>query len=340
MTVELESLGQLAAPPAKWMQLWNQPVFTDRTTMVVEAGTVVASDQPGVTLSVNDLLPGLRGYKQFLEELAKINTVGKLRNLRLSPTAIKDALDDRQRVERARGLVDLVGQLQPLASYLAEAMANFRQDEPWYERAQSLRTDLLDDIRRFGRGENARDASGLRRELEALKKDYISAYADHHRRRVLDVKGDERRSRLYADQRLAALKELVGVDLLRASGGAELSLWNASIAGLKTCREFHEGILADSPTCKCGFRPANGADIQQAEQVLERLDASLDDLLARWRQALRDALSSTAAGTSLEAMTEAERKPVQAFFPRKMRRRISPKALCSRLPRRCAVSNL
>lgn len=317
VTAELESLVSLQHRLQNGLQLWNQPVFTDRTTMVVEAGTVVASDQPGVTLSVTDLLPGLRGYKQFLEELAKINTVGKLRNLRLSPTAIKDALDDRQRVERARGLVDLVGQLQPLASYLAEAMANFRQEEPWYERAQNLRTDLLDDIRHFGRGENARSASELRRELEALKKEYISAYADHHRRRVLDVKGDERRSRLYADPRLAALKELVSVDLLSSSGGAELSLWNTSIAGLQTCREFHEGILSDSPTCKCGFRPANGADIQQAEQVLERLETSLDDLLARWRQALRDALSSEAAGTSLEAMTEAERKPVQAFLSQK-----------------------
>jgi hypothetical protein len=43
----------------------------------------------------------------------------------------------------------------------------------------------------------------------------------------------------------------------------------------------------------------------------------LDDLLTRWRQALRDALSSQAAQTSLAAMTAAERKPVETFLTQK-----------------------
>jgi hypothetical protein len=299
------------------LQLWNQPVFTDRPTMVVESGTVVASDLPGVVLSVNDLMPGLKGYKQFLEELAKVNTVGKLRNLRLTPTQIKDALADRQRVEQARTLLELVSQLQPLASYLAEAMANFRKEEAWYPRAEAVRVALLDEVRRFGHGRNTLSAAELRRELEALKKEYITAYAEHHHRRVLDIQGDQRRTKLYADARLAALKELSGVDLLRASGASELAVWQQTIAGLQTCPDFHEGVLAESPTCRCGFRPANSTDVQQAGQVLERLDSTLDDLLTRWRQALRDALSSQAAQASLAAMTAAERKPVEAFLAQK-----------------------
>jgi hypothetical protein len=299
------------------LQLWNQPVFTDRTTMVVEAGTVVASDMPEVVLSINDLLPGLRGYKQFLEDMAKINTVGKLRNLRMTPSEIKDAFTDQERVEQARQLLELVGQLQPITSYLAEGMANFQREEPWYQRAEALRVRLLDEVRRFGRGENAKSAADLRHDLETLKKEYITAYADHHHRRVLDIQGDERRKRLYDDPRLAALKELSGVDLLRASGGTELTVWQQTISGIQTCRDFHEGILAESPTCRCGFRPANSADIQQANQVLERLDSTLDDLVTRWRQALRDALSSKAAQASLEAMTAVERKPVETFLSQK-----------------------
>ena len=40
------------------------------------------SNAPDSALSITELLPGLRGYKQFLEELNKYTTVGKLRNLR------------------------------------------------------------------------------------------------------------------------------------------------------------------------------------------------------------------------------------------------------------------
>lgn len=317
VTAELSGLVDFQHRLQNGLQLWNQPVFTDRPTMVVEAGTVVASDMPGVVLSINDLLPGLRGYKQFLEELAKVNTVGKLRNLRLTPTEIQDALADRQRVEKARQLLDLISQLQPMASYLAEAMANFQREEPWYQHAEAMRVELLDEVRRFGRGENARSAADLRRELEGLKQEYITAYAEHHHRRVLDIQGDERRKQLYNDPRLAALKELSGVDLLRASGGTELTVWQQTISGLQTCRDFHEGMLAESPTCRCGFRPATSADIQQASQVLVRLDTTLDDLLTRWRQALRDALSSKAAQASLDAMTSAEHKPAEAFLSQK-----------------------
>jgi len=124
VTSELSGLVDFQHHLQNGLQLWNQPVFTDRSTMVVEAGTVVASDMPGVVLSINDLLPGLRGYNKFLAELAKVNTVGRRRKLRMTPTEIQDALADRQRVEKARQLLELVGQLQPMASYLAEAMAN------------------------------------------------------------------------------------------------------------------------------------------------------------------------------------------------------------------------
>jgi fermentation-respiration switch protein FrsA (DUF1100 family) len=52
----------------------------------------------------------------------------------------------------------------------------------------------------------------------------------------------------------------------------------------------------------------------QAAQELDRLDARLDDLLTRWRQALRANLSSDTARRSLAAMSPAERQPIEAFL--------------------------
>jgi hypothetical protein len=97
---------------------------------VVEEGTVVGSDAPDFSLSVMDLLPGLRGYKQFLEELNKYTTVGKLRNLRYTPVQIQEYLEFREVVQRARQLLDAINQLQPFTTYLVEAQANFRKTTP------------------------------------------------------------------------------------------------------------------------------------------------------------------------------------------------------------------
>ena len=101
VNAELERVATLESRITSGLQLWNASIFTDRYTLIDEAGTVVASDLPTVTLSSADILPGLRGYKNLLNELAKFNTEGKLHNLRLGAPEIEEALDDRQKVQAA-----------------------------------------------------------------------------------------------------------------------------------------------------------------------------------------------------------------------------------------------
>ena len=318
---ELERTATLQGRLQQGVRLWNAPLFTDRFTVEVEAGTVIATDLPEVTLAVTELLPSLRGYKQFLETLSRFNTVGKLRNLRLTISEVTDALADQTVVNRAEQLSALVDRIQPLTTYLAEAQANLPVSHPWSERAAAARQSLLDDVRRLGRGEKARTGpalapcnnyyTGLARELETLKSDYITAYAKLHRQLVLGPQADDRRQRLYNDPRLAALNELSTIDLL---SGPELELWKQALSALPTCREFHEGIIADTPTCpSCHLRPAQH-HYAQADQTLDQLDQQLDGLLARWRQALRANLTSEPAQRSRKAMTPAERKPLEQFL--------------------------
>jgi len=309
---ELERTATIQGRLQQGLQLWNTSLFTDRFTIEVQAGLVVSSDLPAVTLSVTDLLPSLRGYKQLLEELARFNTVGKLRNLRLTVEQITDALDDRKVVKRAEQLLDLVGQIQPVTAYLAEAQANLPDDHPWSQRATDTRRTVLDEVRRMGRGEEARGGLALTRELEALKADYVAAYGELHRQLVLGPQADDRRQRLYNDSRLAALNTLSAIDLLNR---AELEGWKEALLRLPTCREFHEGVIADTPTCpSCHLRPAQHRHIGRADQMLDQLDNRLSDLLTRWRQALQANLTSETAQRSLEAMTPAERRPIEQFL--------------------------
>jgi hypothetical protein len=230
---------------------------------------------------------------------------------------VQEALDQQAVVTRVEQLLALVNRVQPLTAYLAEAQANLPDDHPWSERAAAMRRSLIDDVRRFGGGGDDDNELGpmhfnaLSRELERLKADYVAAYAEQHRRLVLGPQADDRRQRLYADARLAALNALAAIDLL---SGSELDSWEQRMTGLPICREFHESALDDTPTCPfCHLRPAQRRDVR-ADQALDQLERQLDDMLTRWRQALRDALTSETAQRSLEAMTPHERAPIEQFL--------------------------
>jgi len=310
---ELEQVVLLQSRLEQGARLWNIPVFTDHLKFVVEGGVVVGSDAPDFALSVNELLPGLRGYKQLLEELNKYTTVGKLRNLRYTPGDIQEYLEYRAVVQRARQLLDAVNLLQPNTTYLAEAQANLAEDHPWSLRARQVQKQTLDSIRRFGKDGQGFDPQAVLRELAGLKQEYISAYSELHRKVVLTASGDDVRQRLYRDARFESMRALSGIELLARSG--DFDLWKQQLTGLPPCREFHEGAIADTPTCPaCHLRPAQYRGAANADAMLRQLDGKLSDLLKNWRNALCTNLNSDTARRSLEAMSPAERKPVEEFL--------------------------
>ncbi len=295
------------------LRLWNTQIFTDNPTFEVVGGVVVGSDQPEISLSVTELKPCIRGYKQLLEELIKFNTIGKLRNLRMTKQEIEDALDNKKSIQRIEELVKLISDIQPVTAYLAVAQANIPQDHPWSEKTMSARQNLIDTIRKFGSGDQEDISSkALMREVENLKKDYIKVYSEFHHNLILGAKDDDKRRKLYEDSRLKALQTLNQLEL---TSGSELDTWTNWATELISCREFHEGVIEDNPTCPyCNLQPKAQKHISDAKERLTTLDQMLDDMLKGWRQALVDALSSVSAQKSLEAMTPKERKPIEEFL--------------------------
>jgi hypothetical protein len=313
VNTELESIVLLQERLQRGAQLWNTPIFTDRLTFVVEQGTVVGSNAPDVMLSVMDLLPSLRGYKQFLEELSKFTTVGKLRNLRFVPNQIEEAFQFRAIGQRSRQLLEAVSQIQPLTTYLAEAQANLLLEHAWVQKALVLQKDTIDKVRRFGKGNDSFDLPGTLRDLTQLKIEYIAIYSDLHRKMVLTALGDDLRQRLYRDRRLESLKALSAIDLFNRNG--ELETWKGQLTSLLSCKEFHEGVISDTPTCPfCHLRPAQYRGAVNTDQLVRALDAKLSEILKNWRQALCANLQSATAQNSLAAMSQIERKPIEEFL--------------------------
>ncbi len=313
VNTDLEQVVTLQNRIEQGIQFWNTSVFTDRLTFVVEAGTVVDSNAPEITLSQLDLLTGLRGYKQFLEELKKFTTVGKLRNLRLSPVQIQEYLDYRKVMQRAKTFLELISQIQPFTTYLAEAQANLPEDHLWTQKAREVQKTTIVSIRLFGKGELDIDLQTTLREMNNLKQEYIKIYSDLHRKAVLSTHGDEKRQRLYKDKRFESLRALSGIDMLTRSGDFEL--WKQQLTGLLSCREFHEGVISDSPTCPyCHLRPVQRPISRNADDLVMQLEEKLSDLLINWRKALQANLNSDTAQKSLEAMSPSERQPIEEFL--------------------------
>ncbi|NLF01488.1 MAG: hypothetical protein GX601_10980, partial [Anaerolineales bacterium] len=144
-----------------------------------------------------------------------------------------------------------------------------------------------------------------------LKAAYVAAYAEEHRRLVLGPEADAHRQRVYQDPRLRAVNVLSRVTVLNEQ---ELAAWKREIEELPVCPSFHEGILSDTPTCRCGLRPAQRVNAGNAEATLQSLDDRLDRMLTNWRRALCDSLRTPHCSRSMAAMTAAERRPIEAFL--------------------------
>jgi len=310
---ELERVTRLQAGLVQGARLWNQPVFTDNFRLEAEKGAVVGSNLPEVPLTSTTMQAGLRGYKGYLESLSRFNTVGKLRNLSVSPSQVSEARGNHATVDRVEALLRLVGQLQPLTTYLAGAEGNLSSDHSWSVRAAAVRDALLVDVRRFGKGDDpTRAAPVLQQELETLKREYVVVYTEEHRRLTLNAQADDRRERLSRDPRLASVRTLSTVGLLDK---AQLSGWQQALTALVTCRTFYEGLLEDEPTCPdCHLHPAQRSRSAPAEQILDDLDRRLDALLSGWRGALRNALDSDSARQSIAAMGHDEAQPIAEFL--------------------------
>jgi len=296
--------------------LWNEPIFTDRYGYISDQGVVTSEGRPSVTLSINEVKPRLLGYKKLLEELDKYKTVGKLRNLKLSASEISDALKDREAIQGIEDLLKLVDKIQPITSYLVEAQGNMPVDHPWSERAMSLRTILINEIRNMGAGkETQNSAKDLEREIQSLRAEYIKEYINLHRKLVLGPKDDERRKKLLNDPRLATMNELSQLNLLNE---VEFEIWKDWLTRPLACPEFHDEAIEETPTCPfCRLKPKDYISMGEASQHIADLDDLLADMLLRWRQALKNNLTSETAQASIEAMAPKERKPIEEFLKQK-----------------------
>lgn len=250
---------------------------TDLKARLTFWGQVLLSD-----LALQDRQQQLGGLKTFLEGLTPYNTLGKLRNLRVSLDDISAQTRHLATLEQVEQWRALVADLGAQAAYLSQAELVLPPDHPWIDQAKARRQDLLAKLT----GEGApTQANAYRQSLHHLKQDYLRAYVALHGKARLGVVEGRTRTAMLKDPRLAALRTLAGIPLMHLS---QLRAFEDKLDRLKSCASLVETDLAASPTCPhCGYRPVNAqGELLPAATVLQALDEELDALLDNWRQIL------------------------------------------------------
>jgi hypothetical protein len=255
----------------------------------------------------------LEALKGFLEGLSPYNTIGKLKNLRITQDDIetqKKNLDALAAVERLR---DLVAELGNVAAYLSQAEMVLPGDHPWVQQAQAARKDILDKL---AEDRSAQHAAEYRQRLATLKKDYITAYVAQHSKARLGVAEDKTKSALRKDLRMVTLRALAGISLMPTG---QLTTFEDRLDKLKSCASLVERELETSPVCPhCGFRPANEqGDLLPAANVLKALDDELDRLLEGWQRTLLDNLDDPIIQANFELLRPKQRDLIKGFLASK-----------------------
>lgn len=256
----------------------------------------------------------LDALKRFTESLSPYNTVGKLKNLRVTQEDIetqKKNLDVLTGVER---LLDLVGELGGTASYLSQAEMVLQPGHDWVKQAEAARKALFDKLGEDRSAERAAVILGEGRQtLTKLKKDYIAAYIASHSKARLGVSEEKTRNALRRDDRLLSLRVLAGVSLMPTS---QLTSFEEALNGLKSCSALDEPTLFTAPVCPhCQFRPsAEQLELLPAAGRLNKLDEDLDQLQANWQQTLLENLEDPFTQDSLGLLPPASKKLIDAFL--------------------------
>lgn len=256
----------------------------------------------------------LDALKKFIESLSPYNTVGKLKNLRVTQEDIetqKKNLDVLTGVER---LLELVGELGGTASYLSQAEMVLQPGHDWVKQAEVARKALFDKLGEDRSAERAAVILGEGRQtLTKLKKDYIAAYIASHSKARLGVSEEKTRNALRRDDRLLSLRVLAGVSLMPTS---QLTGFEDALNGLKSCSALDEPTLFTVPVCPhCQFRPsAEQLELLPAAGRLNKLDEDLDQLQTNWQQTLLENLEDPFTQDSLGLLPSAAKKLIDAFL--------------------------
>ncbi len=271
------------------------------------------ADEP--ILSATDIQAwrkSLEAYRELLQNLERLNTPGRLRQLTLGVNDVRSQLKGRKTLERLNHLRELLQALQPHLTYLNRAELRLPSTHPWLVELRTARQNhrawLSDPAQRADPTLYAR----LNGALANLRTAYAHIYLELHQQARLDRTGDDRKRTLTQDVRWRRLLTLKGVYILPGRAFEKLS---DAFKSLRACPNLTLSDLADHTECPhCGFDPRGEKQVAPAAEALEMLAHDLETLHAEWLSRLRQELAKPEMTANVHLLKTQLREAIVAFM--------------------------
>ncbi|NLF19646.1 MAG: ATP-binding protein, partial [Lentisphaerae bacterium] len=222
----------------------------------------------------------LEQAKAFFEGLQAYSSPGKLKNLRCTAQEVEGHGKALVALDGIDAMREFVMDHGPVASWLATAESVLPDSHDWIDRMRAARTDIIEALKKTDATTLPTQSQSVGSALRGLKRDYITVYIGLHAKSRLGVSEDKRKAALLSDMRLQTLLKLAGIDLMPRQ---QLTEFQNRLAGLRRCFALTEQELDATPVCPhCGFRPSVEQAAAMGAQVIDNMDAQLDEMLAGW----------------------------------------------------------
>ena len=250
--------------------------------------------------------------QEFLEDLSKFNTPGKLHNYTVEVSAIRQQSEHLRVLKEVQGLEVLLNDLSPLSTYLAGAEAALPEEDPLTQEIRLARDEIRVALTSAERRTASSFRADVRQRMEKLKRTFLARYIECHSRARLGQKEDKRKMGLIQDPRLRVLQMLATISILPVS---QLKAWQEELGRLVPCFALTEEELQASPICPhCHFKPGSVPAIPPAAGSLSALDERLDALLLQWTATLRQNLEDPVLKQALGLLKPEEKRAVEDFL--------------------------
>lgn len=270
----------------------------------------------GVDLLATTKLAGqassLEQAKAFFEGLQAYSSPGKLKNLRCTAQEVEGHGKALVALDGIDAMREFVMDHGPVASWLATAESVLPDSHDWIDRMRAARTDIIEALKKTDATTLPTQSQSVGSALRGLKRDYITAYIGLHAKSRLGVSEDKRKAALLNDTRLQTLLKLAGIDLMPRQ---QLTEFQNRLAGLRSCFALTEQELDATPVCPhCGFRPSVEPAAAMGAQVIDNMDAQLDEMLAGWTGTLVGNLEDPITQANLNLLKADDRQEIESFI--------------------------
>lgn len=213
------------------------------------------------------------------------DTPAKLKNFDYTDDKLDALFRGIEALAIAHIIEDFKSLVQDIMQYLATAETMVGGNSSLKARFQAAKDKYLAMRDRLLDVDYDTDSTeALMDELEALKKDYINFYLEQHKAYRLDYAGLKRKQAISDGERMATLRQLLGVQDILSTGQYQ-ELLNVHLNGLKACFECTATELQSAPFCShCGYKP--GDKDKPVAGKLEYIDEQLAKLVASWTAAI------------------------------------------------------